>query len=182
MAFSTKLWAGSKLLTKSFWDPGPIDVHQEGRSQRSAPRGGTQHSWVGILVAHPGNWAAKTREVIRYTTHFEECICQAPGHLSCLALGKAQNADPTKCVPLWSTREPEAEQFSPGKCTQPRALFKQFPCRVIWSLRRVDQESTHAMSKTQCDPDTAGTPHTCQWYLFAVFLPTPQHNWTSEPK
>jgi len=34
-ASSTKLWAGPQLLTKSSWHP---DIHQEGRSQRSAPQ------------------------------------------------------------------------------------------------------------------------------------------------
>ena len=37
------------------------------------------------------------------------CARQAPGHLSCLDLGRAQNAGPTEPVTCWSTREPEPE-------------------------------------------------------------------------
>ena len=75
-----------------------------------------------------------------------ECARQAPGHLSCLDLGKTQNTGPTESVPLWHTREPEPEWLRPGTCTQPRACFKQFPCRTTWSLSSVDWESTHSMS------------------------------------
>ena len=74
------------------------------------------------------------------------CACQAPGHVSCLDLGWVLKAGPTESVPLWSTQEPEPEWLRPGKCTQPRARFRQFPCRATWSLRSVDQESTHTVS------------------------------------
>jgi len=72
---------------------------------------------------------------------------QPPGHLSCMDLGKAQNAGPTESVPLWNTQETELEWFRPGKCTQPKARFRQFPCRATWSLSSVDQKITHAMSR-----------------------------------
>ena len=52
---------------------------------------------------------------------------QEPGHLGCSDLGQAQNAGPTKSVPLWSTRVPKPERLRPGKCTQPRAGVRQFP-------------------------------------------------------
>ena len=61
--------------------------------------------------------------------------------------GKGQNAGLTESVPLWSTQEPEPEQLRPGKCTQPRACFRQFPCRVTWTLSSVHQESTHTVSR-----------------------------------
>ena len=54
------------------------------------------------------------------------CAHQAPGHLNCLDLGRAQNVGPTKSAPLWSTQEPEPEQLRPGKCMQPRAHLRQF--------------------------------------------------------
>ena len=72
-----------------------------------------------------------------------ESTHQASGRLSCSNLGRAQNAGPTKVVLLWSTQEPEPERLRPAKCTQPRALFRQFPCRATWSLSSVDRESTH---------------------------------------
>ena len=55
------------------------------------------------------------------------CALQIPGHLGCLDLGRAENAGPSKSVPLWSIREPEHEQLRPGKCMQPRARRRQFP-------------------------------------------------------
>ena len=90
-----------------------------------------------------------------------ECSHQTPGHLSCSDLGREQSVDPSESVPLWSTREPLPEQLRPGKCTQHRARFRQFPCRAIWSLSSVDWESTHAESErgqAQCGPDTATLP------------------------
>ena len=38
---------------------------------------------------------------------------------------------------------PKPEQLRPGKCTQPRAGFRQFPCRAAWSLSCVVQQSKH---------------------------------------
>ena len=85
--------------------------------------------------------------MIKCTAHLGECAHQAPGHLSCSDLGRAQNADPTKSTPLWSTQEPEPGWLRPGKCTQPRAHLRQFHCRAPWTLSNVDWESTHAVSR-----------------------------------
>ena len=90
---------------------------------------------------------AGTREVIRRITHLGECAHQAPGHLSCSDLGRAENADPTKSVPLWSTQKHEPEQLKPEKYKQPRAHFRQFPCRATCSLSSVDCESTHDVNR-----------------------------------
>ena len=108
---------------------------------------------------------------------------QAPGHLSCSDLARAQNAGPTESVPLWSTREPEPERLRPGKCTQPRTCLSQFPCRVTWSLSSVDQESTHAVSRANpvWPRHCAHSPHTPVIFACSV-PPSLQHNWTSEPK
>ena len=175
-ASSSKMWAGSQLLTMSSWDPGWLTSTRRVTAQDQLPRGDPQHTWDGVLVVHPGKQAAKTREVIRCTTHLEQCTHQAPGHLSCSDLGRAQNTCPTKSMPLWSTWEPEPEQLRPAKCTQPKAHFGWCPCRAPWSLSSVDQESTCCLElgQTQCGPYTASTPHTHQWYFFAVFLP--RHN------
>ena len=97
-------------------------------------------------MAHSGNWVAGTREVIRCTPTWGESTHQTPGCLSCSNLGRAQNAGPTESVPLWNTQEPEPEQLRPGRSTQPRAYFRQFPCRATWSLSSVDWESTHTVS------------------------------------
>jgi len=117
---------------------------------------------------------------LRCTAHLGQCTHQASGCLSCLDLGRAQNACPTESVPLWSTREPEPEHLRPGKCTKHRAHFGQYPCRAARNLSSVDQESTHRLEleQTQYGPYTVSTPHTCQWYLFALSLPP--HNTTEQ--
>ena len=122
------------------------DIQQEGHSQRSAPqRRHTAH--VGRCSHYaprkPSGWDRGGDK-----THCTpgECAHQALRHLSCSDLGRAQNAGPTKYVPLWSTREPEPEQLRPGKRTKPRACFGQFPCRATWRLSNVDRESTRAVS------------------------------------
>ena len=172
-ASSSKLQAGSQLLTKSSWDPGRLvsvrkvtarDQHL--RRDNSTPETvfplctqDTEQLGLGRWWNSPPRW--------------EEYAHQASDRLSCLYLRRAQNADPTESVPLWSTREPESEWRRSGKCMQPRACFRQFPGRATWSLSSVDWKGTHAVSgrQTQCGPDTVSTPHTHQWYLFPVFLP-----------
>ena len=106
--------------------------------------------------------------------------CQAPGRLSFLDLGKAQNTCPTKSMPLWSTWEPEPEWLRPEKCMKHRVLFGQYTGRATWNRSSVDQESTclSGLGQMQCGLYTVITPHTCQWYLFAVSLPP--HNATEQ--
>ena len=115
---------------------------------------------------------------LRHMAHLGQCTHQAPGHLSCLDLGRAQNAHPTDSVPLWSTQEPE--WLRPGKCPKRKSHFGQYPCRALWSLSSVDPGSTCRLElgQTQCGPYTVSTPHTHQWYLFVVFLPP--HNTTEQ--
>ena len=75
-----------------------------------------------------------------------DCTPQAPGHESCLDLGRAQNTGPTESAPLWSTREPEPERLRPGKYMQPRARLT-VPRRATWSLSSVAWEGTQAVSR-----------------------------------
>ena len=100
-----------------------VDICQEGHSQRSAP----QRIHMAHLRCHsccaprkPRGWDRGGDNKHRPT--WGVCAHQAPGHLSCLGLGRAQNTGPTESVPLWSTWEPE--QHSSGKCTQPRDHFR----------------------------------------------------------
>ena len=112
-------------------------THLRQRS-RCAPRKPSGWAWGGDEVHRsPG--------AVRWPT----------GHLSCSDLGQAQNAGPTESVPLWSTREPEPEQLRPGKCTEPRARFGQFPRRETWSLSSVGWEKTHTVSGSK--PSVAQT-------------------------
>ena len=171
IASFTKLRAGSQLLTKSSWDPGWLTFTRTVTARDQLPRGDTWHTWDGAPAAHPGNWAAgKGGGDNMHCPTWGECTSQAPGHLSCADLGRAQNTGRTESVPLWSTWEPEPEWLRPGKCTQPRAHFRQFPCRATWSLSSVDWESMHDMAggKPSVVKPSVGPTHTSD--LFAVFL------------
>ena len=135
------------MVTKTSWDSGRSTFHWEGRSQRSAPQKRhtahlRQHDCCASRKPSGWDWGGNK-------THctWEECAHQVPSCLGCSDLGRAQNAGPTESAPLWNTREPEPEWLRPGKCTQPRACFRQFPCRATWSLSSVDWESTHTMSR-----------------------------------
>ena len=124
-----------------------VNIHQEGHSQRSAP----QKRYMAHLRRHAccttrklsgWDWGGNKSQL----STGGDCAHQAPGHLSCSDLGQAQKAGPTKSAPLWSTREPEPEQLRPGKNTQPRARFGQFPFRATWSLSSVERESIGTVS------------------------------------
>ena len=154
-----------------------VNIHQEGHSQRSAP----QKRHMAHLRRHTSCTPRKLsgRDGGGDKTQPPtggDCARQAPGHLSCSDLGRAQNTDPTKSVPLWSTQEPEPEQLKPGKYTQPRAHFRQFPCRATWRLSSVDQESTcHEWGQIKCGPDCKHSPH--MPVIFVCSIPSsPQHN------
>ena len=123
-----------------------VDICQEGHSQRSAPQ---RRRRAHLRQTHPlprrkpsgWDWGGD-----KVPSPAGDSAHQALGHPSCSDLGRAQNAGPAESVPLWSTREPEPERLRPGKCRQPRACFRQFPCRATWSLSTVDWESTHAVN------------------------------------
>ena len=160
MVSSTKLWAGSQLLTTSSWDPGWLTSTRRVTASDQLPRGDTGHLRQ-CSHGEPGKPSGRMREVIRSTAHLKRCACQEPGHLSCSDLGRAQNAQPTCSVSLRSTQEPE--QLRPGKCRKCRVRSRQRPCRAPWSLSSVDPGSTHGLElrQTLCGP-TASTPHTHQ--------------------
>ena len=154
LASSTKLWAGSQLPTMPSWDPRWLTLPGGSQPEISPPEE-TRHTREGALAAHLGNWAARSGRWLRRMVHRGQCARQVPGRLSCLDLGRAQNALPTQSVPLQSTWEPEPEQLRPGKCTKHRACFGQHPCRTSWSLNSVDPESTCC-----CELGQASVVHT----------------------
>ena len=157
-----------------------VNIQQEGRSQRSAP----QKRHMAHLRRHayctprkPSDWSRGGDKM--HCPPGDDCTRQAPGHLSCSDLGRTQNADPTESPPLGSTQEPESEQHTPGKRTQPRAHLRQFPGRATWSLSSVDDESTHTMSRGK--PSAAETlralpTHTSDICLQCSSLPTARLN------
>ena len=79
-----------------FW---MVNICREGRSQRSASQNGED-----TPIVHPENRAAGTGEWISCSLQLGATVlAQAPGHLSCSDLGRAQNSGPTKSAPLWNT-------------------------------------------------------------------------------
>ena len=107
-----------------FWT---VDIRREDRSLRSVPQ--KRHSAhlrrrVGCTPGKPSGWDEGGDKTQPPTGG--DCARQASGHLSCLDLGQAQNAGPTKSAPLWSIQEPEPQWLRSGKCMQTRACIRQF--------------------------------------------------------
>ena len=129
-----------------------VDIHQEGCSLRTAPRRDIWHTWIGALMAHQETEQPVLGRWLRRTACLGQC---AHKHLVAWA--------------AWTWE---------GHKTQ--GLLWTVPWRECWSLSSVDLESTHhcELGQTQCGPYTEGTPQTCQWYLFPVFLPP--HNTTEQ--
>ena len=157
-----------------------VDILQEGRSERSAPqRRHTAHlRWHSYCTPRKLSSWDRGGDKMHHPTR-GVCACQAPGHLSCSDIRRAQRAGPNKSVPLWSTGEPEPEWLRSGRCTQPRAHIGQFPSTATWSLNSVDQESTHAVSGGK--PSVAQTlralpTHTSDICLQYSSLPVAQLN------
>ena len=121
---ASRLLVANQVFLRSW----TVDIHQEGRSQRSAPQ--RRHTAHLRRCSH-----CAPRKLSIWNGGGDKMHCptggvctrQAPGYLSCLDLGRAQNAGPTESVPLWSTQEPEPERLRPGKCTQPRAALDSSP-------------------------------------------------------
>ena len=93
-ASSTKLWAGTQLLTKSSLDPGWLTSARRVAVRDQLPRGDVWHTWDGALTVHLGNWAVGTEEVIRCTTHLGRVCLPRTWSPELLGPGKG-----TKCRP-----------------------------------------------------------------------------------
>ena len=68
--FSTKLWAGSQLLTTSSWDPGWLTSASKVSAWGQLSKGDIQHTWEDALRRKP-RW-------LRCTAHLGQCSHQAP--------------------------------------------------------------------------------------------------------
>ena len=129
MASSTKL---SRLLVANqvFLGSWTVDIRQKGINQRSAPQKRHRAHLRQCSHCTPRKLSGWDGGGDKMPCTWGVCAHQTPGHLSCLDLGRAQITGPAESVPLWSTQEPEPEQLRTGKCMQPRAPFRQFPCRA----------------------------------------------------
>ena len=147
-----------------------VDIHQEGRSQRSAPQRRHRHTWDNAPAAHPGNLVTGTEEVIRRPAPPGEI--ELAKHLVTWATrtweGHKTQAQPSLC--LWGL--PECLDLSGlnlgGACSPGAASDGS-----RWSNLEPEQcgqggYTRHEPGQTQCG---WGTASTCQCYLFAASLP-----------
>ena len=161
-----------------------VNIHQEGQSQRSALQ--RRHMAHLRRCSHceprkPSGWDGGGDKMHRPTCRV--CTRQTPGHLSCLYLRRAEYTGPTESVPLWNTLEPEPEWLRPGKYTQPRASFRQFPAEQPWAWG-VETGKAHTLwagANPVWPRHCEHSPHMPVIFVCSV-SPSPQHNWTSEPK
>ena len=149
----------ASLLTKTSWGSGQ-----------------SWSAWEGAPVVHPENQEAGTGEAISCS----DCAHQTPHHLSCLDLGRAQNAGPTESAPLRTTWEPEPERLRPERCRQPRVSLRWFPA---------EQPRAWAVWAGRAHAPWAGTDPV--WLRYCEHMPVsfvcsvppfPQHDWPSESK
>ena len=101
-ASSTKLQAGF-FANQDFLGFWMVDIHREGRSQRSAPQ--KRHlahlrRRARCTPRKPSGWFGGADKMHPPTGG--GCARQAPGHLSCSDLGRTRNAGPTEFTPLWN--------------------------------------------------------------------------------
>ena len=169
MASATKLQTGFQFLTKDFLRLWMVDIHQEGRSQRSATQKRHKAHWLGV----PGNWVWDREGRSHAAPEKSELVKLLVAWAA--PMGKAQNTGPTKPAPLWSTQEPELS----GLGLESACNLGPAPCRATWSLSSVDGESTHSMSRGK--PSVAGTlwvplTHTSDICLQCPSLPTARLN------
>ena len=170
-----KLWAGSQLLTTSSWDPGWLTSGRRVAASDQHPRGDTQHNLrrcsCGALAILVG-----TGEVFKMLSLPGQWACQAPGHLSSSDLGRAQNTFLAESVPWQSTWEPKwlrevHETQGPLGTVPLQSTLEPEQSRPVKHML------LWVVANPVC-PYTVSTPHTCQWYFFAVFLPP--HNTTEQ--
>ena len=168
---STKLWEGCQLITTSSWDPGQITSTRVLQPEISSPE---------ETLETPGTVPLQHTQETKFPGTEEEhrthglpgtVLLPSPQLPEWPGPGKGtKQHSPSGSVPLQSAWEPE--QLRPGKCMKHRVHLGQYPGGAPWSLSSVDPGNTHHLGpwQTQCGPSTARTPHTCQWYLFAVSL------------
>ena len=158
------------LLTKTTWDSGLSTSAGRVTARDQLPRRDTWHTWEGMPVVHPENQAAGMGEVIRCSSHLgvtvltkhlvtwaartwkghktqgqpSLCLCGVPENLnlSRLDLGSAYNSG-SASDSYWQSN------LEPKQC-------------------KLGKHTCHERGQTQCGRDSVST---CQWYLFAVFLP-----------
>ena len=166
---STKLWEGCQLIATSSWDPGQISSTRVLQPEISSSEETLNTGTVASQHTLENKWPGLGKSV-GHMAHLGQCSYHSPRCPSGLDLGRAQSNSPSGPAPLQSSWDPE--QLRPGECVKHRGHLGQCPGGAPWILSSVGPENTHHLGpwQTQCGPSTARTPHTCQWYLFALSL------------
>jgi len=147
------------LLTKTSWASGQ-----------------STSAWEGPRLYTQKTERQGKGEVINCSDH----TCQTPHHLSYLDLGRAQNTGPMESVPLRTTLVPEPEQLRPVRCMQPSAglgwfLVEHPRAWAVWAGRgHVLWAWTGPVWLRHCE-------HMPVLFVCSI-PPSPQRDWTSEPK
>ena len=145
-----------------FW---PVDIHREGRSQRSA----AQRRLTAQLRLR--NRAAGTGRREDAAPTWGERARQAPGHPSCSDLGT------NRTCAFVEYRDPDPERLRPGKGPATQGPPQTVPSRAACSLSSVDGESTHA--RAGANPGWARrcerSPHMPVRFVCRA-PPSPQHD------
>ena len=100
-----------------------VDLCQEGRSLRSAPQRRHMAHLRWCPLRHPGNPEAGPGRWLKCTVCLGQGTHQAPGHLSSLDLGRAQNARPAESVPLRGAWEPNLSGLDLGSAEMQGSLW-----------------------------------------------------------
>ena len=95
-ASSTKLQAGSQLLTKTYWDSGLLTYARRVAARDQLLRRDTRHTCDGHARCHPGNQAAGTGEVIKRTPHLGRLCSPSTWSPELLGLGKGTKRRPNQ--------------------------------------------------------------------------------------
>ena len=96
----TKLWADSQLLIMFSWNSGLLTSTKTVAAWDQLSRGDIQHTWDGALVAHLGNWAARTGAMIKVHSS-PGIVCSPSTWLPELIIpGKGTKRTPNPCRPI----------------------------------------------------------------------------------
>jgi len=128
------------LRRRASCTPRKLSSRDGGGNKSKPPIGAT------ALAKHLVTWAARTWEGHKMKAQPSLRLCGVPKNLflSSLDMESACNPGPASDSSQQSNLEPE--QY------------------------RLEKHTCYERGQTQCGRDIVSTPHTCQWYLFAVFL------------
>ena len=145
-----------------------VHICQECHSLRSAPK---RRCMAHLELFPHGTPRKPSREL--HKIHGPPGTVHSPSSQSPEWFGPGKG---TKCtahlgsVPLWGTWEPKWLRRHKCKITRPNwdsALAEHTGTWAVWTWEVI---CCLGLWQTQCGPFTVSTPHTCQWYLFAVSL------------